>query len=86
LRKLVYFVSVTLDGLIAGPDGGDPSGETCFPDHRDLVELIATEFPETLPGPARQAMGVDGPGKHFDTVLAGRASYEGLHGPAGGRG
>jgi dihydrofolate reductase len=76
LRKLVYYVAVTLDGFIAGPDGGDPSGMSYFPLHPDLVEFIATEFPETLPGPARQAMGIDGPGRQFDTVLEGRSSYE----------
>lgn len=76
LRKLVYLVSVTLDGFIAGPDRGDPSGEDFFPLHPDLIEFIAGEFPETLPGPARQAMGIDGPGTHFDTVLEGRSSYE----------
>ena len=76
MRKLVYFVAVTLDGFIAGPDGGDPTGESYFPLHEDLVEFIVTEFPETLPGPAREAMGVDGPGRHFDTALQGRATYE----------
>jgi dihydrofolate reductase len=76
MRKLVYLVAVTLDGFIAGPDGGDPSGESYMPLHPDLVDFIATEFPETLPDPARQAMGIDGPGKHFDTVLEGRSSYE----------
>jgi dihydrofolate reductase len=76
LRKLVYYVAVTVDGFIAGPDGGDPSGMSYFPLHPDLVEFIATEFPETLPGPARAAMGIDGPGKRFDTVLEGRSSYE----------
>jgi hypothetical protein len=58
LRSLVYFVSVTLDGFIAGPDGGDPTGESYFPLHPDLIEFIVTEFPETLPAPARQAMGI----------------------------
>jgi dihydrofolate reductase len=76
VRKLVYYVAVTLDGFIAGPDGGDPSGEGYLPLHADLVDFIATEFPETLPDPARRAMGIDGPGKHFDTVLEGRSSYE----------
>jgi dihydrofolate reductase len=64
------------DGFTAGPDGGDPSGESYFPLHQDLIEFIVAEFPETLPGPARQAMGIDGPGARFDTVLEGRASYE----------
>jgi dihydrofolate reductase len=76
MRKLVYSVAVTLDGFIAGPDGGDPSGESYFPLHEDLIEFIAAEFPETLPGSARQAMGIDAPPKKFDTVLEGRVSYE----------
>jgi dihydrofolate reductase len=76
LRKLVYYVAVTLDGFIAGPDGGDPSGVSYFPLHEDLIQFIAGEFPETLPGPAREAMGIEGPGRHFDTVLEGRSSYE----------
>jgi hypothetical protein len=78
LRRLVYLASVALDGFIAGPDGGDPSGEGYFPLHADLVEFIAAEFPETLPGPARQAMGIDGP-KHFDTVSRRTVSLRGRY-------
>jgi hypothetical protein len=77
VRKLVYYVAVTLDGFIAGPVGSDPVGTSYFPLHEDLIEFIVAEFPETLPGAARQAMGIDDvPHKHFDTVLEGRGSYE----------
>jgi dihydrofolate reductase len=76
MRKLAYYVAVTLDGFIAAPDGGDPSGADFFPLHQDLIEFIAAEFPETLPAVARQAMGIDGEGRRFDTVLEGRGSYE----------
>jgi len=76
MRKLVYYVAVTLDGFIAGPDGGDPSGAEFFPITPDLIEFIVANYPETLPGPARDAMGLAGPGAHFDTVIEGRASYE----------
>jgi dihydrofolate reductase len=76
VRRLVYYVAVTLDGFIAGPGGGDPSGESYLPLHQDLIEFIVAEYPETLPGQAREAMGLDAPGARFDTVLEGRASYE----------
>ncbi|GCD19502.1 dihydrofolate reductase family protein [Cellulomonas algicola] len=76
MRKLVYYVATTLDGYIAGPDGGDPSGADWFSITPDVVRFIVEHYPETLPGPARAAMGIDGPGRVFDTVLEGRASYE----------
>lgn len=76
MRKLTYYVATTLDGFIAGPDGGDPSAQSYFPVTPDLIEFVGTRFPETLPAPARDAMGIDGPGQVFDTVLEGRASYE----------
>lgn len=76
MRKLIYYVATTLDGFIAAPGGGDPSGQDFFPITPDLVEFIVERFPETLPAPAREAMGISGPGAVFDTVLEGRASYE----------
>lgn len=76
MRTLTYYVAVTLDGFIAGPDGRDPSGSEFFPIGPELIDFITDRYPETLPTPARAALGIDRPGTQFDTVLEGRRSYE----------
>ncbi|MFE9139090.1 dihydrofolate reductase family protein [Streptomyces sp. NPDC007355] len=73
MRKLTYYVSVTLDGYIAGPEGQ----YDFLPFGGEEAEAILADFPETMPTPAREPFGVaDRAARRFDTVLMGRATYE----------
>ncbi|MFF2401655.1 dihydrofolate reductase family protein [Streptomyces goshikiensis] len=73
MRKLTYYVGITLDGFIAGPDGQFDF----FPFEGDLAAALLAEYPETIPAHGRGPLGLDGvANKRFDTVLMGRATYE----------
>ncbi|MBO4206484.1 dihydrofolate reductase family protein [Micromonospora echinofusca] len=77
MRRLVYYIASTVDGFIAGPDGADPTGPDGFwPVPQDYLAHLVAEYPETLPGPARTALSITGDGRHFDTVIGGRNTYE----------
>lgn len=75
MRTLTYLVATTVDGFVAAPGGGDPSGSV-FAVGADYVDHLVTHYPETLPHGARTALGVTAPATRFDTVLEGRRSYQ----------
>ncbi|WP_433337335.1 dihydrofolate reductase family protein [Spirillospora sp. CA-294931] len=74
MRKLVYYVGVSLDGYIAGPD----DRIDFYPLGEDMVAWMTADYPETLPGHVRPHFGlrVDAPNQAFDTLVMGRGTYE----------
>lgn len=74
MRKLVYYVGVSLDGYIAGPQGEFDFYPVCD----DMMAWINERYPETVPTPLRESVGlpVDTPNKVFDTLVMGRGTYE----------
>ncbi|MFD7317550.1 dihydrofolate reductase family protein [Streptomyces sp. NPDC059883] len=74
MRKLTYYIAVSIDGFI-----GDPSGDaTAFERFVDeeFLAFLKAEYPETLSTPGRRHLGIDDlENRHFDTVIQGRASY-----------
>ncbi|MFG2649254.1 dihydrofolate reductase family protein [Streptomyces sp. NPDC048436] len=74
MRKLTYFVAVSIDGFI-GDRGGDAETFMRFVDE-EFLEFLKTEYPETISVEGRRVLGLEAlENKRFDTVIQGRGSY-----------
>jgi dihydrofolate reductase len=73
MRRLTYYIALSLDGYIAGP-----ADEVDFyPQPDPYVAWMAQRYPETLPTHIRAAVGAsEAPNKTFDTIVMGRRTYQ----------
>ncbi|MBO1336128.1 dihydrofolate reductase family protein [Streptomyces sp. VRA16 Mangrove soil] len=75
MRKLTYFVAVSIYGFI-GDETGDGTMFMPFVDE-EFLAYLTSEYPDTISVEGRKALGLEGvPNKNFDTVLQGRRSYQ----------
>ena len=73
MRKLVYYIGLSIDGFIAGPD----DQLDFYPMSDEYAEWMTAEYADALPTHLRQQLGVDSePTRRFDTVVMGRRTYE----------
>jgi dihydrofolate reductase len=71
MRELVYYVAVSLDGYIAGPEGEFDA----FLFEGDHMEAINGRFAATIPTHLAGALGIEQDHSLFDTVLMGWNTY-----------
>jgi dihydrofolate reductase len=73
MRELTYYIGVTLDGFIAGPQ----DEVDFYPVTPAFAETLGTELADIQPYHVRAERGdADAPVTRFDTVLMGRRTYE----------
>ncbi|MFD3518110.1 dihydrofolate reductase family protein [Streptomyces sp. NPDC058657] len=74
MRKLSYFVGMSIDGFIAAPD----LSIDAYPVSEEfLKDFLIGEYPECIPTHIRRHFGADDrPNTHFDTMLQGRTTYQ----------
>ncbi|KAA0959414.1 dihydrofolate reductase [Microbacterium sp. ANT_H45B] len=73
MRELTYYIGVTLDGFIAGPD----DEVDFYPVTPAFAEMLGTELADIQPAHVRAGRGgADQPLTRFDTVVMGRRTYE----------
>lgn len=73
MRDLTYYIGVTLDGFIAGPD----DEIDFYPLTPGFEAFLGSSLPDLQPSHVRASMGVaDAPLSRFDTILMGRRTYE----------
>jgi dihydrofolate reductase len=67
MRKLVYYVAVSLDGYIADPMGGFDAILV----EGDHAAVVFDEYADALPAHVLAALGIHPPKTRFDTVIMG---------------
>lgn len=73
MRKLIYYIAVSVDGYIADSTGGFDS----FLVEGDHMPWILENYPESVPGHIRSLVGLaETPPRAFDTVVMGRATHQ----------
>ncbi|MFK4834518.1 dihydrofolate reductase family protein [Microbacterium sp. ZW T2_14] len=73
MRNLTYYISLSIDGFIAGP--GDEVD--FFPGSDEYMAWMVGDYGDALPTHARAQLGIaDAPLTRFDTVVMGRRTYE----------
>ncbi|QSB17084.1 dihydrofolate reductase family protein [Natronosporangium hydrolyticum] len=73
MRRLVYYVGISIDGYIAGP-GNEVD---FYPVGDDLVEWMKERHPELIPTHIRSQFGLtDVPNRRFDALVMGRGTYQ----------
>lgn len=74
MRELIYFIATSIDGRIADAGGGVDA----FVADPEFLQVLAEEYPESLPAHARDALGarLDPERSRWTTVLMGRRTYE----------
>lgn len=71
MRELVYYVAVSLDGHIAGPEGQFDA----FLTEGDHMAGINEEFADTIPTDIAARLGIDQSGGRFGTVVMGATTH-----------
>lgn len=73
MRKLVYYIGLSIDGFIAGPN----DEVDFYPGSDEYMRWMTTEYPDALPTHVRRNLGIDAaPNRHFDTIVMGRRTYD----------
>lgn len=71
MRELVYYVAVSLDGYIAGPEGEFDA----FLDEGDHMAVLLEEFADAIPTDIAAHLGIDRSRGRFSTVLMGANTH-----------
>lgn len=73
MRNLTYYIALSIDGFISGPD----DEVDFFPGSDEYMAWMVGDYGDALPAHARAQLGIaDAPLTRFDTIVMGRRTYE----------